>query len=560
MKACQTKFVLPPFNLVFTIQSEGAVAITCGRIPSMKRLIYAFSKTGLGTFRPRELWGSFFDLCFLVPITGILIDSESGGSAHSLGLNFLYLGGAYLLSVMIFRTPLPLQPLKVWAFLFLILHPTPMIASVSAVLLGLLLFLSGQLGLTDTLSGILDDAAIRGVKRAVSIYVYSVGAISLFLWALHHLPGIDLSRFQGSIPGIGAHSPGTVLEVLLMVLPQLPVTLVNGVLATVREKRATDTLSESSRHRLTGNMTSCWLGLANLLAGFLGLLPFCHGSGGLRSYRKYNIRTIFPSFCSSAILILLGFTLIREKITLPGPAFFALFLAGFLFAEFLITRGETRKAGSAAENADNPRNHLGIWILSGGMLSGLVALGGIPAALIFLLGMNTVLSLSKADHRMEKTGGQSSVQLVQDISLPEKILGSNSHLILTPESSGLFMKKSHKDKKFTLSPSENHSPAAISLLTQKIHLPAIGVENPLFSTPAISSSAPVRGDPELIRFLRDFYRRPRETIDPGLLSLLFLLFLFFFSPSISQSIPETSRTTWAVQKTFFSGPPRTRAP
>jgi hypothetical protein len=527
------------------------------------RLLCAFSKIGLGTFRPRELWGSFFDLWFLVPIAGILIDSESGGDARSLGLNFLYLGCAYLLSALIFRTPLPLQPLKVWAFLFLILHPTPMIASTSAVLLGGLLFLSGQLGLTDRLSRILDDGAISGVRRAVSIYVTSVGGLSLVLWALHHLPGIDLSRFTGSKPEIWPHAPGPILEVFLLVLPQLPVTLINGILATVREKQASDTLSEHSRGNLTGNITSCWLGLANLLAGFLGLLPFCHGSGGLRSYRRYNIRTILPSLSSSAVLITLGAILTREKITLPGPAFFALFLAGFLFAEHLIARRDLLKSGAGGnrEKANPQRSPLEVWILSGGMISGLIALGGIPAVLVFLLGMNTVLTISKTNHRLERSPGQGAIRTItEDILIPEQTLWAKSPIIPNNKTTGLFMEKSFEKGTVTPSLSGSKPPTSSLLLIQGIDLPLFGDGDVLHSDPEFSSPSPVRGDPEWISTMRELYRRPREAIDiiPG--SMILVLLFFFLTLPIPQSIQKSSKNIPAPQKKLFSEPTRIRAP
>jgi len=528
----------------------------------MDRLYCAFFKNIFGTFRHRELWGSFFDLWFLVPITGILVDSETGGDAHSLGRNFLYLGGAYLLSSILFRTPLPIQPLKVWAFLFLILHPTPLMASMSAVLLGFLLFLAGQMGITDALSRKIDDAGIRGVKRAVSIYVYGVGVISISLWLLHHIPGIDLSKFSGSIPGIGTHSRGTILELFLLVLPQLPVTLVNGVLGTVREKRASNTLSEFSRARLTGNMTSIWLGLANVLAGTQGLLPFCHGSGGLWSYRRYSIRTVLPSIFSSIILITLGISLLREKITLPGPAFFALFLAGFLLTEFLLTRRESLKT-AFGESKNSPHlPPLGRWVLSGGMLSALVALGGIPAVLVFFLGMNTIMTLSKTnpvEGKIERGGGV--INCPSDIRHPVHILGGDGLPDLAGRIQELVMVRIHDDEASgsfhsgkSLSPPAICSPAGIHLTNFSGHSPQI-------SKPPILSSSPVRGDPERIKSMNDLYRRPREMVDLKLCTLLFLLF-FFFCPlfPIFANIPKTSDSIVSVRKTFFSGPPKTRAP
>ncbi|MHB1563683.1 MAG: molybdate transporter family protein [Leptospirillum sp.] len=531
----------------------------------MNRLYCIFSKTGFGTLRPKELWGSLFDLWFLVPMTGILIDSESGGDAHSLGRNFLYLGSAYLLSAILFKTPLPLQPLKVWAFLFLILHPTPLIASISAALLGLLLFLSGRLGVTDALSEKLDDAAIRSVKRAVSIYVYIVGAISLGLWLLHHVPGIDLSRFPGSIRGNEPQSPGSLLDLLLLVLPQLPVTLLNGVLATVREKQATETLSETSRRRLTGDNTSCWLGLANLLAGALGLLPFCHGSGGLRSYRKYGIRTIFPSLCSSSVLIVLGVILARGNFILPKTAFFAIFLAGFLFAEYLITRKEAPKNGSrgmaqASHNKD--RSPLGVWILSGGMLSGLVAFGGIPAVLVFLLGMNTFMTLSKSSHSRERVERQGTVvTCTAGTSIPEKVSGAAGQPETAERSAELSMEKTFHGGNSCCLPPESGLLGATDGSSPEIHSSIFPSTSPLFSNPAILASSPVRGDPKWIPFIGDLDRRPQETTNRTLTSLLFLFFFFFFPfLNLSGTTRKATGIIPAARETVFSGPTRIRAP
>ena len=98
--------------------------------------------------RSHELWGSFFDLWFLIPLVGLMVNSEQGGTAQNMGADLLVMGGACLLSALIFRTSIPLQPLKVWAFLFLILHPTPFVASISAVILGLLILLCGQMGIS----------------------------------------------------------------------------------------------------------------------------------------------------------------------------------------------------------------------------------------------------------------------------------------------------------------------------------------------------------------------------------------------------------------------------
>ena len=305
---------------------------------SMERLRPFSRITGLLEASWRELWGSVFDLWFLVPVIGLMAGAERGGSAHALGRDFLFLGGAWLFSALLFRTPLPLQPLKVWAFLFLILRPTPFVVSLSATLLGILLFVAGRSGLVFRLEMWLGNRSLAAVRRAVGFYVRAVGALSLGLILLHILRGFLPSGIPHILARLQDHSPGTFLSLLLLVLPQFPVTLINGVLSTVRERQESGMLSPDAALSLTGSRAAWWLGLANMAAGILGVLPFCHGSGGLWIYRRHGIRSLLPTFLSAAVLIVLGSGILHFGLSLPGPAFFTVFLVGFLLAEFFLNR------------------------------------------------------------------------------------------------------------------------------------------------------------------------------------------------------------------------------
>jgi hypothetical protein len=362
----------------------------------MQRLWSFLRKNGFLKASWGELWGSAFDLWFLVPVIGLMVGAERGGNAHDLGRDLLYLGAAWLFSALLFRTPLPLQPLKIWAFLFLIFRPTPLAASLSATILGVLLFGAGRLGLVTRLELSLGDRSLAAVRRVVGFYVQAIGALSLGLLVLQSLSGFLPAGISHMMAQIGARSHGTFLSLLLLVLPQFPVTLINGVLSTVRERREGGMLSSEAALRLTGCRASQWLGLANMGAGLLGTLPFCHGSGGLWIYKRHGIRGVFPSLVSSAVLIGLGSGILLFGISLPGPAFFTFFLVGFLLAEFFLKLQEKRKKAVIPERSTEALSGdpLGLWILSGGLLSGAIALGGIPLALVFLLGMKTAMAFS----------------------------------------------------------------------------------------------------------------------------------------------------------------------
>ncbi len=341
------------------------------------------------TIRARELWGSLFDLWFLIPLVGLMVDSEQGGTAQIMGRDLLGMGGAWLLSALLFRTPLPLQPLKVWAFLFLLLHPTPLVASLSAALLGLLLFFAGQAGLSSRLEAGLSAGSLARIRRAVGLYVRAIALFSLGVTFFRHCP----SALPALFPGGPVLSPGPLLSVLLLVLPQFPVTLVNGALSTVRERRENGALAPDAQMRLTGRNLSSWLGLANLSAGLLGVLPFCHGSGNLWIYRRHGVRSVMASLVSSAILIGLGTILLRRGAILPSPMVCGSFLAAFLLVDFFLKR----KGRSQVSEPGPGRRFSGpleLWAVTGGMVSGSLLLGGLPLLLAFLLGMTAAISVS----------------------------------------------------------------------------------------------------------------------------------------------------------------------
>ncbi|MDA8027407.1 MAG: hypothetical protein M0Z25_00280 [Nitrospiraceae bacterium] len=476
------------------------------------------------TIRVRELWGSLFDLWFLIPLAGLMVDSEQGGTAQILGRDLLGMGGAWLLSALLFRTPLPLQPLKVWAFLFLLLRPTPLVASLSAVLLGLLLFLAGQSGLSTRLEAGLSAGTLARIRRAVGLYVRAIAIFSLGVTFFRHCPSALPSDLLALFPVAQVKSPGTLLSVLLLVLPQFPVTLVNGVLSTVRERRESGGLSADARRLLTGKNLSRWLGLADLSAGLLGVLPFCHGSGNLWVYRRHGVRSVLAPLVSSIILIGLGTILLRRGAILPSPMLCGSFLAGFLLVEFFEKRKEKSPAGEPGPGG-RLSGPLELWAVTGGMVSGSLLLGGLPLLLAFLLGMNAAIFVSPA-----MAGENRGPGLIQPGEGQEPVHAGRH--VMTLGSGGANQ---------SLGP--DHPAGASSC-------PSLPVGSPESSGPVlpgqtggISPSHPER-----------FFRRARE-IPVG----LFLLLLLFLVPLLSGETPRTFPLRFFPPNFFFRSVP-VRAP
>ncbi len=451
--------------------------------------------------RSHELWGSFFDLWFLIPLVGLMVNSEQGGTAQNMGADLLVMGGAWLLSALLFRTSIPLQPLKVWAFLFLILHPTPFVASISAVILGLLILLCGQMGISAYLEKNMSEGSLLRVRRSVGLYVRAIAIASLGITFFRDLPFMLPSGVQVRFSSGLEFAPSPLLAVFLLVLPQLPVTLVNGILSTVRERRQSGVLALDAQVRLSGRNLSLWLGFADSFAGLLGVLPFCHGSGNLWIYRRHGVRSALPSLVSSFALIGIGTMLWREAI-LPSPIMCGSFLAGFLIVEFFLKKKEKNPAGCDSGPSGTLSGTIEIWAAAGGMISGSFLLGGLPILLAFLLGVNAAIIVSLEDaggtyryQHSKPCGGSDGIFL-------EGATAISFNSVLVPRSNG-----------------PDHPLASLLVtLHSEAHEPVrTDVQRKSIETPFIQSER--------------FFRRPREI--PIELVILFILFIFsLLSPTL----------------------------
>ena len=482
---------------------------------------------GPEAFRAEELWGSLFDLWFLLPLVGVMVGSERGGNALAMGRDLIFMGGAWLLSAILFRTSLPLQPLKVWAFLFLILHPSPLAVSLSGVFLGGLIFLSGQAGLVRRLEETLSPSAFDRIRRGVGFYVRGVAFLSMGLVLLRHCPGLLPAGAFSAWPIPGEGFSGLFVPVLLLVLPQLPVTLVNGLVSTVRERREAASPSSGAGTTLTGRRLSRWVGLADLVAGAAGVLPFCHGSGNLWVYRRHAIRSLLPSLASSLVLIGLGSALSRGLLPLPSMALSGGLLAGFLAAEFFLKGEKKRAVGPRGE--EHPLSGLlEFWAMAGGAVSASLLLGGLPLLLVFLLGVNAALAVPAKDK-----GSRPGVGLFSAGGTPEAGSGGISVL-----------------------PCRTLSPQTGTLSAHPEILPLSSTPDPGVDP---SFALVVPADPERIveRFRERFFRRPREIPDDLVLPILLLLFAF---PVPTVSVPRSSFPPFFFRLSVFVLPGLARAP
>jgi len=113
-----------------------------------------------------------------------------------------------------------------------------------------------------------------------------------------HLPGI----LPFGLPGGADFS----FALLVLVLPQLPMTLGNAVLAY------TDLSREYFGQRaakLTNRKACVSIALANFLSFSLGGMPLCHGAGGLAAHYRFGARTAGSNLMIGGLFLVLALVL-----------------------------------------------------------------------------------------------------------------------------------------------------------------------------------------------------------------------------------------------------------
>jgi len=74
----------------------------------------------------------------------------------------------------------------------------------------------------------------------------------------------------------------------LLVLPQIPLTFGNSIVATADTARI---YFGTGAVRVTPGRLSLSLGITNVIAGFIGAAPLCHGAGGLTAHYRFGARS-----------------------------------------------------------------------------------------------------------------------------------------------------------------------------------------------------------------------------------------------------------------------------
>lgn len=282
-------------------------------------------------FNLRELGGAMGDFGTLFPL--------AIGYIYVCGLDpagfLVMMGLANIVTGLVYRLPMPIEPMKVLAVAAIAQKWTPSMIYASGFGMGLIWLLFAVTGLVERLARVTPPSVIRGIQVALGLMLaveaakllstgWILGIISiLIVLALRknrHAPaavvlmvlGIVVMAVKGELGNIAA--PGfklppfttfTFQEVwdtlLLAGFAQLPLTITNATIATAALISAYWPNKTVTVRKLSWNQ-----GIMNTILPFLGGMPMCHGAGGLAGQYYFGARTGGANIIEGLIEIFLG--------------------------------------------------------------------------------------------------------------------------------------------------------------------------------------------------------------------------------------------------------------
>lgn len=324
-------------------------------------------------FNRVEFAGALGDLGTLLPLAiGLIL--INGLSPAGL---FLSIGLYYIFSGLYFGVTVPVQPMKVIGAYAIATGMTAAQITASGFMVALVLLIIGTTGLMELIGRYIPRPVVRGVQLStgtllmvggvklmlgtsklqilnqtpepyliiqnigwipIGIFIgIAGGVLTLLLLENKTLPAGMMIVFGGLIFGlafgtrqgldnleIGFNLPGILpygwptaadfkFALLALVLPQIPMTLGNAVIAYA--DLSEEYFGEQSK-KITHKATCISMALANFLSSAIGGMPLCHGAGGLAAHFRFGARTAGSNLMIGAIFAALAILLGRHCLTI----------------------------------------------------------------------------------------------------------------------------------------------------------------------------------------------------------------------------------------------------
>lgn len=308
------------------------------------------------SFSRRELAGAFGDLGTDLPLlVGVVLATGMDATTA-----FVVFGALQIASGLVYRLPMPVQPLKAMAAIAIAGKLDPTLLAAGGLIVGVTMLVLANTGALEWIARTVPKPVVRGIQLGLGLqlltlaltrflptegttgYLLAAAALAVIL-ALrnnHRIPaalvvlalGVAYAAvtWPAEQPGpYGLHWPTVALRwpsneqfaqaALLLALPQIALSLGNSVLAT--KQVVADFFPE--REPLSVRRIGSTYGLMNLLAAPLGGLPVCHGSGGIAGHYAFGARTGGSAIFYGTALVLAGLLLVGDPAAfqrlVPGP-------------------------------------------------------------------------------------------------------------------------------------------------------------------------------------------------------------------------------------------------
>nr|BCX00729.1 MAG: hypothetical protein KatS3mg041_0775 [Bacteroidota bacterium] len=289
-------------------------------------------------FDRREWAGAFGDIGTDLPLlVGMILASNLKSAWVLMGF-----GALQILTGLLYRLPMPVQPLKAMAALVIAQKLPASVLWGGGLAIGLLMILLVATGALEYIGKHVPRTVIRGIQFGLGLQLsllalreyipslggwgYGIALLGFGLWLFwgvrSRLPaglllvGLGLLgawafrlpwdwpvRFFGlpswEAPRITWTDIGT--GFLLLALPQLPLSLANSLLAT--RQLVEDYFPD---RRLSLSRLGWTYGLMNLFSPWIGGVPVCHGSGGMAGHVALGARTGGSVVIYGSVLLLGG--------------------------------------------------------------------------------------------------------------------------------------------------------------------------------------------------------------------------------------------------------------
>ena len=319
-----------------------------------------------------EATGAIADLGILVPLaTALILVNGLDASAVLVCAGLLVLATG-----VVFRTPFPVQPLKALTAVAVAQKLAPGVIHAAGLEVAAILLVLSIGRLADLIAKLFLKPVIRAVQLGVGALlvvtafklvakppgVFAGSVAGPWAWILLVAVvglAIEAGRSRrywlalaalvlGTLAIVLAHPPvlaspelwvpqvsvpaaaNFATAFLLLVVPQIPLTFGNAVVAT-------DALAHEyfgpAAGRVTPSRICLSTALGNLVSGLLGGMPMCHGSSGLTAHVRFGARTAGMNLLLGGVLLATGLFLGPQVPALLGS------LPVWILAGFLIYAG-----------------------------------------------------------------------------------------------------------------------------------------------------------------------------------------------------------------------------